>query len=79
MFIIVIDITNACLQQYAFRLSAKTQTLNRERRKANAVLHQMLPRAVVEQLKRNEEVTAESFECATIFFSDIVGFTGTLF
>lgn len=32
-------------------------------------------RTVAESLKRGEKVEAENFDCVTIFFSDLVGFT----
>lgn len=32
-------------------------------------------RTVAEELKRGHPVTAETFDCASLFFSDLVGFT----
>ena len=52
------------------------KTMNKERKRADALLNQMLPKAVADKLKKNQEVLAESYETTSIFFSDIVGFSG---
>ncbi|KAL1269257.1 hypothetical protein QQF64_031546 [Cirrhinus molitorella] len=63
------------IQDYAQSLREKTEDLKRERRLAEDLLHQMLPKSVAKQLRQNKHVEAESYEKVTIFFSDIVGFT----
>jgi len=52
-------------------LGLKTTELKREKRRSDKLLKQMLPMEVIRQLKRNKQVPAESFECVTIYFSDI--------
>ncbi|KAM4014864.1 uncharacterized protein ACNLHF_001600 [Anomaloglossus baeobatrachus] len=63
------------IQNYARNLKERTEDLKKERRLAEDLLHQMLPKSVAKQLRRNKHVEAESYDQVTIFFSDIVGFT----
>ncbi|XP_077439827.1 uncharacterized protein LOC144062372 [Vanacampus margaritifer] len=63
------------IQNYARSLTEKTEDLRRQRKLAEDLLHQMLPKSVAKQLRRHKHVEAESYEKVTIFFSDIVGFT----
>lgn len=50
------------IQDYARSLREKTEDLKRERRLAENLLHQMLPKTVANQLRQNKHVEAESYE-----------------
>ena len=60
------------LEKYSTNLEAivaeRTQELAAEKAKSEELVCRMLPRAIAEQLKRGEHVSAETFECVTIYF-----------
>lgn len=58
----LIDVTNACCEKVNFLFLSLFST-------------GMLPKIVAEQLKLGQKVNAEYYDCCTIYFSDIVGFT----
>jgi len=77
------------MAKHAQKIQVKSIELSVEKRRADTLLCQMLPKEVAEQLKMKKEVKAEQskvkvddrevkaeqFDCVTIFFSDIVEFT----
>lgn len=69
----------AIMEKYAYNLEGivqeRTNQLTEEKKKTEALLLRMLPKSVAESLKRGEPVQAECYDCVTIYFSDLVGFT----
>ncbi|ETN78023.1 adenylate/guanylate cyclase catalytic domain protein [Necator americanus] len=49
--------------------------LTEEKKKSDILLYRMLPKQVAEKLKLGQSVEPETFDCVTLFFSDVVSFT----
>ncbi|CAB3398280.1 unnamed protein product [Caenorhabditis bovis] len=53
----------------------RTADLKVEQQKADDLLMELLPKMIADQLKIGKTIRAETYESATILYSDIVGFT----
>ncbi|XP_030018113.1 retinal guanylyl cyclase 2 isoform X2 [Sphaeramia orbicularis] len=75
----IIDSMLRMLEQYSSNLEElireRTEELEIEKQKTEKLLTQMLPPSVAEALKVGGTVVPEHFESASLYFSDIVGFT----
>lgn len=67
------------MEQYTNNLEslidAKLATLVEEKLKTDELLYQFVPKSLAYLLKEGQSVEPEAFECVTVFYSDIVGFT----
>lgn len=67
------------MEQYTNNLEslvdAKLATLVEEKLKTEELLYQFVPKSIASLLKEGQSVEPEAFECVTVFYSDIVGFT----
>jgi len=69
--------TQACLEKKKFR-DREVQYLeqiDKERRRADELLHVILPEGIVTELKATNAVKPRRFEDVAVMFADIVGFT----
>ena len=57
------------------KVAQRTQALTAERAKSERLLRNILPVAIAERLKQDEQAIADGFEEVTVLFCDIVGFT----
>ncbi|KAK3104653.1 hypothetical protein FSP39_007236 [Pinctada imbricata] len=61
-------------QRYANVLVDKTKELNREKKRTDSLLYQMVPKLIADRLKKKLAADAEYYKSVTIFFSDVHGF-----
>ncbi|PKU44343.1 atrial natriuretic peptide receptor 1-like [Limosa lapponica baueri] len=74
-----VDMMMTLMEKYSKHLeilvAERTQDLMHEKQKTDRLLYSMLPKQVADDLRQGKHAQAQSYLSATIFFSDIVGFT----
>lgn len=67
------------MEQYTSNLEslvdAKLSTLIEEKLRTEELLYQFVPKSIASLLREGQAIEPEAFDCVTVFFSDIVGFT----
>ncbi|XP_014681070.1 PREDICTED: uncharacterized protein LOC106820963 [Priapulus caudatus] len=62
------------IQKFIGKMNETVAELNREKKRAEILLYQMLPKAVASKLTNREAIEPETFAEVTVFFSNIVDF-----
>uniref|UniRef100_A0A671SQ68 Guanylate cyclase n=1 Tax=Sinocyclocheilus anshuiensis TaxID=1608454 RepID=A0A671SQ68_9TELE len=74
-----VDMMMNLMEKYSKHLETivaeRTQDLLQEKQKTDRLLYSMLPKAVADDLRQGRTAEAQSYSNATVYFSDIVGFT----
>ncbi|KAJ8262235.1 hypothetical protein GJAV_G00164130 [Gymnothorax javanicus] len=74
-----VDMMMSLMEKYSKHLEVlvaeRTQDLMHEKQKTDRLLYSMLPKQVADDLRQGKPSEAQSYVSATVFFSDIVGFT----
>ncbi|XP_008290888.1 atrial natriuretic peptide receptor 1 [Stegastes partitus] len=74
-----VDMMMNLMEKYSKHLEVlvaeRTQDLMHEKQKTDRLLYSMLPKQVADDLRQGKPMQAQSYVSATVFFSDIVGFT----
>uniref|UniRef100_A0A3Q1JJI2 Guanylate cyclase n=1 Tax=Anabas testudineus TaxID=64144 RepID=A0A3Q1JJI2_ANATE len=74
-----VDMMMNLMEKYSKHLETivaeRTQDLLQEKQKTDRLLYSMLPKPVADDLRQGQTAEAQSFSSATVYFSDIVGFT----
>ncbi|KAF4083383.1 hypothetical protein AMELA_G00140560 [Ameiurus melas] len=74
-----VDMMMNLMEKYSKHLESivaeRTQDLLQEKQKTDHLLYSMLPKPVADDLRQGRTAEAQSYTSATVYFSDIVGFT----
>jgi class 3 adenylate cyclase len=62
-------------KQLEEKVAARTNELKEEKNKVEVILSELLPQSIAEKLALGHQIDPEAFQAATLFLSDIVGFT----
>ena len=71
----LVEERTAKITEQAERIRRQHGDLEKEKDRADALLHNILPAEMVEELKSKGRASARSYRTATVMFTDFVGFT----